>query len=343
MDENLKLERKKKITDIGMRYAIFAFVEIVLQCGLAAVLELAAKDFMEKNHGNVSLMIVVLAVDIIGLPLVWILTRKLDKIELEKRKFGVKNFITGFFIIVFLLVAGAMVGFALNMLFTVPFGVNPMEAVNASKIVMSSNPLLRLAVVGIMAPIVEELIFRKMLIDHFGKYGKHVGIVTSGIMFGMFHGNFSQAIFAMLIGFAFAYIYTKTGNIIYTIVYHIIINSSNMLIALPLALKCTEAANNPELMDAVAAGDENAMISVGFNAVLLLAYIALVFIFAIVGLILLIANRKKIKIDECENESYGTKEAVKTVLTNPGILVFLGMCLIIFLQNYLLPILGINF
>lgn len=89
--------------------------------------------------------------------------------------------------------------------------------------------ILLFLAVGIIAPIFEELAFRKLLFGVLRKEGNAFGIIMSGFLFGLWHGNFSQMFFACLIGMLFAYILAKTGNIFLTISIHIINNSFAVL------------------------------------------------------------------------------------------------------------------
>ncbi|MEG2054611.1 MAG: type II CAAX endopeptidase family protein, partial [Oscillospiraceae bacterium] len=59
---------------------------------------------------------------------------------------------------------------------------NPLEA-----LVGGSIPLLNILFVGLIAPIVEEILFRKMIIDRVAKYGELTAVIFSGIVFGLFH------------------------------------------------------------------------------------------------------------------------------------------------------------
>ena len=76
----------------------------------------------------------------------------------------------------------------------------------------------------IAAPIIEELIFRKLLIDRISPFGEKTAIFASALAFGLVHGNFSQFFYAFAIGLLFGYIYVKTRNILYTIVLHMFVN-----------------------------------------------------------------------------------------------------------------------
>lgn len=76
----------------------------------------------------------------------------------------------------------------------------------------------------ILAPIFEELCFRKILIDKLSEYGTSFCVVFSGLAFGAYHGNFYQFFYAAAIGMLFAYIYCRYGKIKYTILLHMILN-----------------------------------------------------------------------------------------------------------------------
>ena len=56
----------------------------------------------------------------------------------------------------------------------------------------------------LIAPIMEELIFRKVLVDRAVKYGPGMAVALSGLMFGLFHGNLNQFAYAVVLG-AFLY------------------------------------------------------------------------------------------------------------------------------------------
>lgn len=94
-------------------------------------------------------------------------------------------------------------------------------------------PWLALLTTGILAPIVEEIAFRrgiqKSVTD---KFGPVVGIAVASISFGVMHGNFFQGIFAALMGIILGIVYEKTGNLWYTTIIHIVNNSACVLISL---------------------------------------------------------------------------------------------------------------
>lgn len=83
---------------------------------------------------------------------------------------------------------------------------------------------LGVLVVGILAPIVEEIIFRKLLIDNMSKYGIVASVTISAFLFGLFHGNLAQFFYAWALGIVFGFVYVYTGKIIYTILLHMSVN-----------------------------------------------------------------------------------------------------------------------
>ena len=76
----------------------------------------------------------------------------------------------------------------------------------------------------ICAPIMEEYVFRKLIVDRTVRYGQAAAVLVSGLMFGLFHGNLNQFIYAFVLGVFLAFLYVKTGNLKITIALHMLIN-----------------------------------------------------------------------------------------------------------------------
>ena len=66
--------------------------------------------------------------------------------------------------------------------------------------------------------------YRKLLMDKLGIYGDRLAIVVSAIAFGLFHGDINQIIYAALLGFVLAYLYSRTGNMWLCVLLHSVIN-----------------------------------------------------------------------------------------------------------------------
>lgn len=95
---------------------------------------------------------------------------------------------------------------------------------------MMRHPLGIIAIV-IMAPIVEELLFRGAIEGYLLRKWKHPAgaIVFSSLVFGVVHGNWVQAPFAFVIGLALGWMYYRTGSLLPGILMHFVNNSTAVL------------------------------------------------------------------------------------------------------------------
>ena len=79
--------------------------------------------------------------------------------------------------------------------------------------------------VGILAPIAEELIFRGLVFRRMKDFMKPwMAIVLSGLLFGIYHGNMIQFLYASLMGILLAVIYHRTGTLWTSILAHVVAN-----------------------------------------------------------------------------------------------------------------------
>lgn len=95
---------------------------------------------------------------------------------------------------------------------------NPVDASYSNNFIIATISSL------VMAPIFEELICRKLLIDRLAKFGEKSAILFSALCFAIIHGNLFQFFYAFGIGLIFGYIYIRTRNITYTMLGHFILN-----------------------------------------------------------------------------------------------------------------------
>ncbi len=102
--------------------------------------------------------------------------------------------------------------------------------------------LTQVLIAGFGIPVLEEFIFRKLVIDNTSKYGFGAAVMISAFSFGAFHFNLRQFFYAFALGMVFAYVYAFTGNIRYSIAFHIGYNMySSFVIALAKKLATQEA------------------------------------------------------------------------------------------------------
>jgi membrane protease YdiL (CAAX protease family) len=108
------------------------------------------------------------------------------------------------------------------------------EAENGVNVFLSGDNPLAMLMVAVLAPIFEELVFRKLIIDRTRRYGELTAIMYSSIAFGLFHCNLYQIFYAFAIGVVLGYVYIRTGNVLLTIIIHFLVNSTSSVLA-PLA------------------------------------------------------------------------------------------------------------
>jgi len=122
----------------------------------------------------------------------------------------------------FLMMSGSMLGNTISGLVNLITGS---DSVNVVEQFINETSMLETFIYAVvMAPIFEELVFRKLIVDSFAKYGTAFCIFLSGITFGLFHGNFYQFFYAFSVGAIFAFIYCTYGKIWHTILLHAILN-----------------------------------------------------------------------------------------------------------------------
>ena len=92
------------------------------------------------------------------------------------------------------------------------------------QLLSGSGMTLNMLVTVFAAPVVEELLFRKYLIDRIGAYGEKTAVLVSGLLFGLSHGNAGQFFYTFGIGVIWAYVYCRTGNIGLPIAFHMLFN-----------------------------------------------------------------------------------------------------------------------
>ncbi|WP_099204060.1 CPBP family intramembrane glutamic endopeptidase [Scatolibacter rhodanostii] len=76
----------------------------------------------------------------------------------------------------------------------------------------------------IIAPLVEEFVCRGVILSALEKHGQLFAITTSGLLFGLMHGDIASMVVASIAGMLFGLIYIKTRNLWVTVVIHALYN-----------------------------------------------------------------------------------------------------------------------
>lgn len=90
----------------------------------------------------------------------------------------------------------------------------------------SSNVLVSILVVGIVAPFTEELIFRGVILKTLNRsMSVTAAIIIQGVLFGVYHMNLVQGLYATLLGILFGYVTYKTKSLWPAIIMHMVNNT----------------------------------------------------------------------------------------------------------------------
>lgn len=145
-----------------------------------------------------------------------------------KSAFSLKN-------IGYIIVMGVLGQYASNLIATltgvlIPSAMDSYEDLAQNFDLSIASPVLMILAVCIVGPIAEELVFRGMI---FGKLRRAFSFwpaaIISGIMFGVFHMNIMQGVYASVLGVLLAYVYEKTQTIFGSIFFHIVFNASSYI------------------------------------------------------------------------------------------------------------------
>lgn len=184
-------------------------------------------------------------------PVFYLILRRLPKIRPVREKQSFRFLITSLCICFCFTAIGNYLSGYMVALFESLSGSQLINPVTES---MESTPLWgTLLFTVVLAPIMEELVFRKILCDRLLPLGESYAIVLSAALFALAHGNFYQIFYAFLIGACLGYVYVKSGKIGYSIAFHLIINLVfGFLPTLLSGMMDMNALN--ELMEQMAAG-----------------------------------------------------------------------------------------
>lgn len=91
------------------------------------------------------------------------------------------------------------------------------------------SPLMVFLCVGILAPIVEELVFRYGIFKALKDKSDNYKIFISALLFGVAHMNLIQGTFAFVLGLVLGKLYAKEKNLTHSLIFHLGVNMSSVL------------------------------------------------------------------------------------------------------------------
>lgn len=295
---------RRFFSKIGFNYFALEIIVLVLNLFIGLFISIINPNLLS----NQTMMTFFSAIwtYLLPLPIFIYIMRKTEAKTLEKHKMTVKTFVICISITMFLMWIGNIMGVIITS------GIGSLiqhEVANPINDVINNSGLVaNLIIITTIAPIFEELIFRKLLIDRTIKYGGTISVLLSGLLFAFFHGNLNQFFYAFLLGGFFAIIYIKTGQIKYTIGLHMIINFIGSVVSLFVSQPLMDLANGSVISPTSTFG--------------VILYILITLGLTVMGLIYSIKYFDKSRFDGSEKEII-LKNPVSTILLNPGIICFI--------------------
>lgn len=318
MTENLidTKPAKKAFSIIGLAMTIFLLVASVLQIlwGVIPTSILGEQNwFVSSSLGKC--IGTFAPIYLVGAPICIALMKKTPAENIPTLTLGGKNFWLFIPIIISVMYVGNIIGTVFSLLLSGGNAENPIANI------LADNNILQIIIAVIVAPIIEEFICRKQIIDRTKKYGEKTAVFFSALVFGLFHLNLYQFFYAFGLGLVFGYVYIRTGKIRYTIIYHIIVNFIGSVLS-SLVLSSIDIAT---LSTINATTSDAEVIQIFANMMpgilIYLIYIIVLFAVVILGIVLLILQCKKLMWKPAPtNLSKGT--VFKTVYINIGMILF---------------------
>lgn len=289
---------------IGFDYLTMAIVAIIFQIIIVNIIHLTNPIVLQDI--NIITAITSVCNYLLPFPIFYWLMKKIEVQNMEKHTPSIKTFILYTGIALSLMWVGNTVGLFITGLLSGAIHNNIANPVQ--NLINNINIWFNLIIISIIAPIFEELFFRKILIDRTIKYGVNVSIVLSAVLFALFHGNLNQFCYALLLGGFLAYVYTQTGNIKYSMILHGIVNFMGSVVSLFVGQSAMNLQTGGTHLDAL----------------LIMSYTLIIFITLIIGFYGIVKFRPK-----------KTELPLKTIFLNYGMVCFIGFFIFEILRQIL--------
>lgn len=308
---------KKTFSLSGMALLAAAASTVVIQVALAVTAELLATSRAALLETSWFLWVYTFVpLYAVGIPLALLIMRTLPVPEQGQGKLGRKNFFLFLLMCFPVMYGGSLLGTLLSSLLSGGMASNRLFAY-----VFDDSPL-KVLIAVVLAPVLEEYLFRKQLLDRCAQYGEKPAILFSALAFGLFHMNLYQFFYAAGLGLIFAYMYIRTRRLRYSVSLHMVINFMSSAL-MPLLLSAIDTEGRERL---VSGRMEPAALSAmlpGLTGFLLYA-VALLGL-SVAGLIVLVTKAPKLVFLPAAKE-LPKEERFKAVYCNAGVILFFLFC-----------------
>ena len=316
------MDDKRFFSRVGFSYFMMVVLTVAVQFLLSLLVSLIAPQ--AAGLPVTSWLLAMVPLYLVAIPVCAKMMQALPNMQLYRNEMRPGQWIRTLCICIFVMYVGDIIGNAVSALIAQGTGLD--LSFELEELLSQGSPWFTLLFSVVLAPVMEELIFRKVLIDRTIVYGDKAAVVLSGLLFGVFHGNFHQFFYAFGLGCIFAYVYIRTGKLKYTISLHMAVNMLGGFLSSLLLQQLNYSAWDTS--------DPYAYIDMMFNhagAVLGLVILEIsMIIMGIAGLIFFAVSVKKLEWRSGEYER-PFHEMAGAMFGNPGMILFLlsGVCLFV--------------
>jgi len=213
-------KEKRNVANIALGIASILFFTVIAQIIVMSIVAIFAPALLDSQLAN--LFISSISMYLMAMPASMIFFNKCKTAPIEGRSLGFGAMLLIIAACFGLTYVGSILGSIMDELSAGLLGSTPSNPVAET---VESIPLWAVVLfVAILAPIFEEIFFRRVVIDRLRRYGDVPAIIFSGLSFGLIHGNFSQFFYATFLGMVFGAVYIHTGKLRHTIFLHMLIN-----------------------------------------------------------------------------------------------------------------------
>ncbi len=317
-DPVYKTKQRNNLSRIGFALLAFLLLSGFVQAAMQIAVEWLAPAFSETSLFD--WLLAILPGYGVGFPFFVLFLVGMPKKAPQKQRLTKEDALMYFCIAFLLMMVGNFLSVTLMGMFESLRGT---EIPNALEGYLEEySPLMSFVVMVVLAPIFEELMFRKLIMDRLLPYSETLAVVTSGIFFGLVHGNFYQFFYAAFLGMFFGWIYLKTGKLRHTILLHAIINFTGSTIATFMAEVTAE--------DAMLESSINPWVTISG------VYSTALFLLAACGLIFIIRKRKNFRLAKIGDRYLTLGTQFKLAWGNVGTIVFCAVCVLLFIMSLFL-------
>ncbi len=310
-------QERLHISKIGFGIAVFVLVNSLIQFALLYLLKFLPGDLL----GNLIVrnLLSPVSIYLFALPVLLLFLSRVPVGEGKKDRLPFGGWLLILVVAFGFMYIGNYIGIGVNALLSSLTGgdtSNPVAELMSMEIL-----LVNILSVVIIAPIGEELIFRKLLMDRLNRYGGVTSILISGLAFGLMHGNFSQFFYATLLGFLLGYVYYRTGKIRLTITLHAAINLVGGILPTLISSELTKMYEEyGEMLNApTSQGLGEMFLKYGWAIFGMLFMLVFMIATVITAVVIPIVLRKKIKLEKGDTVLPRGKR-FQTVVLNAGML-----------------------